>query len=113
MAAIEVLITIVIVTMAVITVGMVVAVIAATVMTTVAVRQEERLRTLKWWAPGRLAQLVRTILGVYVRRMDLGTSAAAAPRGARTNSEAPGDPRQTGLRAAPSPGRGAARMAIP
>ena len=70
MAAIEVLITIVIVTMAVITVGMVVAVIAATVMTTVAVRQEERLRTLKWWAPGRLAQLVRTILGVYVRRMD-------------------------------------------
>jgi hypothetical protein len=70
MAAIGVLITIVIVTMAVITVGMVVAVVAASVMTTVAVRQEERLQTLKWWAPSRLAQFVRRILGVYVRRMD-------------------------------------------
>ena len=70
MAAIGVLITIVIATAALVTVGMVVAVVAATMMTTVAVRQEERLRTLKWWAPGRLAQLVRTILGVYVRRMD-------------------------------------------
>jgi hypothetical protein len=70
MAAIGVLITIVIATAALVTVGMVVAVIAATVMTTVAVRQEERLRTLKWWAPGRLAQFVRRILGVYVRRMD-------------------------------------------
>jgi hypothetical protein len=70
MAAIGVLITIVIATAALVTVGVVVAVIAATVMTTVAVHREERLGTLKWWAPGRLAQLVRGILGVYVRRMD-------------------------------------------
>jgi hypothetical protein len=70
MAAIGVLITIVIATAALVTVGMVVAVIAGTVMTAVAVHREERLRTLKWWAPGRLAQLVRAILGVYVRRMD-------------------------------------------
>lgn len=70
MAAIGVLITIVMATLGVLTVGMALAVIAATVMTTSAVRREERLRTLKRWAPGGLTRLARTILGVYVRRMD-------------------------------------------
>ncbi len=70
MAAMEVLGTIVIGAMALVTVGMVVAVVAASVMTTRAVRQEEWLRTLKRPAPSRLAELVRVILGVYVRRMD-------------------------------------------
>jgi hypothetical protein len=79
MAAIGVLITIVIIAAAVVTVGMVVAVIGGTIMTAVAVRREERLRTLKWWAPGGLAQLVRTILGVYVRRMDGDIDEGARP----------------------------------
>ncbi len=79
MAAIGVLITIVIATLALVTVGMVVAVLAGTVMTAVEVRQEERLRTLKWWAPSTLAQLVRLILGVYVRRMDSGLGEDARP----------------------------------
>jgi hypothetical protein len=70
MAAVEVLISIVVVAAAAVTVAMVVMVIAAAGMTTMAVRQEERLWTLKWWAPSRLAWLVRGILGVYVRRMD-------------------------------------------
>jgi hypothetical protein len=72
MAAIGVLITIVIVTAALITVGMVIAVFVASVSTTLAVRQEEWLKTLKRPAPSRLADFVRAILGVYVRRMDSG-----------------------------------------
>jgi hypothetical protein len=72
MAAIGVLITIVIVVAALITVGMVIAVIVASVATTAAVRQEEWLQTLKRPAPSRLADFVRAILGVYVRRMDSG-----------------------------------------
>jgi hypothetical protein len=70
MAALGVLIVIVIVVLAVVTVGIFVAVIAATVMTTVAVHTEESLWTLKRPPPGRLPQIVRRILGVYVRRMD-------------------------------------------
>jgi hypothetical protein len=70
MAAIGVLITIVIVAAALITVGMVIAVIVASVSTTLAVRQEEWLHTLKRPAPSRLAEFVRRILGVYVRKMD-------------------------------------------
>jgi hypothetical protein len=72
MAAIGVLITIVIVGAAIVTVGMFVAVIVASVSTILAVRQEEWLRTLKRPAPSRLAEFVRRILGVYVRRMDRG-----------------------------------------
>ena len=73
MAAIWVLGTIVIVTMALVTVGGFVAVLVASVMTTRAVRQEEWLWTLKRPAPSRLAKFVRAILGVYVRRMDRDT----------------------------------------
>jgi type II secretory pathway component PulK len=72
MAAIGVLITIVVVAAALVTVAMVVAVIVASVSTTAAVRQEEWLRTLKRPAPSKLANFVRAILGVYVRRMDSG-----------------------------------------
>lgn len=72
MAAIGVLITIVVIGAALVTVGMVVAVIVASVSTTLAVRQEEWLGTLKRPAPSRLAEFVRRILGVYVRRMDRG-----------------------------------------
>jgi type II secretory pathway component PulK len=72
MAAIGVLITIVVVGAALVTVGTVVAVIVASVSTTLAVQQEEWLRTLKRPAPSRLAEFVRGILGVYVRRMDRG-----------------------------------------
>jgi hypothetical protein len=72
MAAIGVLITIVVVGAALVTAGMVVAVIIASFSTTLAVRQEEWLQTLKRPAPSRLAGFVRRILGVYVRRMDHG-----------------------------------------
>jgi len=72
MAATEVLMIIVIVGAALVTVGMCVAVIVASVATTAAVRQEEWLRTLKRPAPSRLAEFVRAVLGVYVRRMDSG-----------------------------------------
>ena len=72
MSANGVLETIVVVTAALVTVGMFIAVIAASVSTTLAVRQEERLHTLKRPAPSRLADFVRAILGVYVRRMDRG-----------------------------------------
>lgn len=70
MAAVGVLLTIVVVAAGLVTVGMVIAVIVASVSTTLAVRQEEWLHTLKRPAPSRLADLVRAILGVYVRRMD-------------------------------------------
>jgi hypothetical protein len=70
MAAVEVLLTIVVVAAGLVTVGMVVAVVVASVSTTLAVRQEEWLHTLKRPAPSRLADFVRAILGVYVRRMD-------------------------------------------
>ena len=73
MTAIEVLITIVVAAAAIVTVGMFVAVIVASVSTTLAVRQEEWLKTLKRPAPSRLAEFVRRILGVYVRRMDRGS----------------------------------------
>ena len=73
MAATGVLITIVIAGAALVTAGTVVAVIVASVSTTLAVRQEEWLGTLKRPAPSRLAEFVRRILGVYVRRMDRGS----------------------------------------
>jgi hypothetical protein len=79
MAAIGVLVAVVVVTLAVGTIGMFIAVIAATVMTTVAVHTEEWLRTLKRPAPGRLAQIVRRILGVYVRQMDRDVDEDARP----------------------------------
>ena len=72
MAAIRVLITIVVGGAALVTVVMVVWVIVASVSTTLAVRQEEWLWTLKRPAPSRLARFVRRILGVYVRRRDRG-----------------------------------------
>jgi len=70
MAVLAVLGVIVIVVLAVVTVGIFIAVIAATVMTTAAVHREEWMWTLKRPPPGRLPQIVRRILGVYVRRMD-------------------------------------------
>jgi hypothetical protein len=70
MAAIGVLLTIVVVAAGVVTVGVFVAAVMASVSTTLAVRQEEWLKTLKRPAPSRLAEFVRRILGVYVRRMD-------------------------------------------
>jgi hypothetical protein len=70
MAVVGVLIKVVVVMLAVATVGIFIVVIVATVMTTVAVHTEEWQRTLKRPAPGRLPQIVRRILGVYVRRMD-------------------------------------------
>jgi hypothetical protein len=70
MAAIGVLVKIVVVAAGVVTVGVFVAVVVASVSTTLAVRQEEWLKTLKRPAPSRLAEFVRRILGVYVRRMD-------------------------------------------
>jgi hypothetical protein len=72
MSANGVLITIVVVAAALVTVGMFIAVIVASVSTTLAVRQEEWLHTLKRPAPSRIAEFVRAILGVYVRRMDSG-----------------------------------------
>lgn len=70
MSAIGVLITIVVAAAALVTVVTFIAVVVASVSTTRAVRQEEWLHTLKRPAPSRLADLVRAVLGVYVRRMD-------------------------------------------
>jgi hypothetical protein len=80
MAAIGLLIVVVIIALAVVTVAMFIAVIAATVMTTVAVHEEEWLRTLKRLAPGRLARIVRRILGVYVRQTDSDLDEGARPK---------------------------------
>jgi hypothetical protein len=55
-------------------------VLAATVVVTIGVRQEERYRTLKHGrAPGRLAGLTRVILGHYVRAHDDEPAHAAPP----------------------------------
>lgn len=70
MTVVAVMIKVVVVASAIATVGIFIAVIVATVMTTAAVHTEEWQRTLKRPAPGRLPQIVRRILGVYVRRMD-------------------------------------------
>lgn len=94
MAVVGVLIKVVIVVLAVATVGIFIAVIVATVMTTAAVHMEERQWTLKRPAPGRLPQIVRRILGVYVRRMDSDLDESIRPEEEPPWYERSGSPRR-------------------
>ena len=70
MAAVNVLAVIIIAVLAGITCVMFVAIIAASLLTTAASHQEDRCQTLTRRPPGRLAELARVVLGVYIRRMD-------------------------------------------
>jgi hypothetical protein len=58
----------IIVLLTVVTVVIFIAVIAASVLVTVAVRREERLKTLGRRAPGRVAELARMLLAVSAPR---------------------------------------------
>jgi hypothetical protein len=59
---------IILVLLAVVTVVIFIAVLAATMLVTVAVRREERLKTLNRRAPGRVAALARMLLAVPAPR---------------------------------------------
>jgi hypothetical protein len=69
MAVIEALAVVIIVLLAIVTVLIFAAVIGASVLVTVAVRREERLRSLTSKAPGWTARLARMLLAVPAPRI--------------------------------------------
>jgi hypothetical protein len=69
MAAIEALAIIIVSLLAIVTVVVFIAVIAASVLVTVAVHREERLRSLTGRSPGRTARLARMLLAVPAPRL--------------------------------------------